>query len=555
MTAAARGRPRRPIRSLRRRVGTVFLATLALLIMLLTVVFVALFDLQRKGDEVIDRWQPAFTLSQQLLADLVNQETGVRGYALTGQQAQLAPYTEYSAVQQQQTRTLRHYLAGHANILADLDALESAAQDWRTLVAEPFIRRVRAGDRSVGQDASGVRAKASFDRIRARSAQLSADVRVARTSAEQQRDTAGVFLRVALYVTSGLILVVGVLLWRGLRRAVLEPVESLAAQTRAVAAGNVGRRILPTGPPEIEALGADVDAMRARIAAELAGVETARAELLARTEDLARSNADLEQFAYVASHDLSEPLRKVANFCQLLERQYGDQLDDKAKQYLDFAVDGAKRMQVLIADLLAFSLVGRSTEQFTEVDIDAVVVRAMANLDQRLAEAGAQVVRTSLPNARGDASLLTALFQNLIANSVKYRSTEPPRVEIAAAEDGGAWRFTVSDNGIGIDPKYGDRIFAIFQRLHLRDQYGGTGIGLALCRKIVEFHGGRIWLAERRGPGATFQFTLPKGAGPPTRTERGSWPGNAPPRAGPEAQETPPNQFVRRSQAPGTVVP
>jgi light-regulated signal transduction histidine kinase (bacteriophytochrome) len=334
-----------------------------------------------------------------------------------------------------------------------------------------------------------------------------------REDAKQRRVNAAIFLLVTLVASTALIAVVGVLLWRGLRRSVLEPVESLAAQTRAVASGNLDRRILPSGPPEIEALGEDVDAMRSRIAAELALVESARAELVARTEDLARSNADLEQFAYVASHDLSEPLRKVASFCQLLERQYGDQLDDKARQYIAFAVDGARRMQILIGDLLDFSRVGRSTETFGPIDLDAVVARASANLEQLMADSQAELVRTPLPTVRGDATLLVALFQNLIGNSVKYRGPDPPLIEISAVHDEGQWLFTVSDNGIGIDPKYGERIFAIFQRLHLRDEYGGTGIGLALCRKIVEFHGGRIWLADGPGPGATFRFTLPDGPG------------------------------------------
>jgi signal transduction histidine kinase len=538
MTTAA-AEPRRPIRSLRRRVGATFLATLVLLIVLLAVVFLALFDLERKGDEVADRWQPAFTVSQNLLSDVVNQETGVRGYALSGQESLLAPYATYRVAQQRHERTLRGYLAGHRDLLADVDALASAAGLWRTSFAEPFIQRVKTGDRSVAVDAAGPRAKSAFDRIRTVSAKLTADVGVARRSAAHEQARAKTFLLTALLVTTALVLIVGILLWRGLRRAVLEPIESLAAQTRTVAAGNVGRRILASGPPELEALGDDVDAMRARIAEELDRVERARAELLARTEDLARSNADLEQFAYVASHDLTEPLRKVANFCQLLERQYGDQLDDKAKQYIAYAVDGARRMQILITDLLSFSRVGRSTEKFTDVNLNAAVDRAVANLDHSITEARAEIVRPDLPTVRGDAPLLTALFQNLIGNSVKYRSEDPPQVQISATRGRDHWLVTISDNGIGIDPKYGERIFAIFQRLHLRDQYGGTGIGLAMCRKIVEFHGGRIWLAEQASRGATFRFTLAAEPGSPA----------------PAAQETPRNPVVRRSDAVGTVEP
>ena len=283
-----------------------------------------------------------------------------------------------------------------------------------------------------------------------------------------------------------------------------------------MADGAIDTEIVPSGPPEIAGLGADVDSMRARIASELARVERARVGLLQRGEELARSNADLEQFAYVASHDLSEPLRKVANFCQLLERQYGDQLDDKAKQYIGFAVDGAKRMQILITDLLSFSRVGRTTESFVPVDLNQAVTRAMAMLEDRLVASHAEIVRGTLPTVDGDPTLLAALFQNLIGNAVKYSDPErTPRIEIRAERQGQEWLCTVADNGIGIDQQYAERIFTIFQRLHLRDKYGGTGIGLALCRKIVEFHRGKIWLAEQQdphAPGATFEFLMPEHA-------------------------------------------
>jgi light-regulated signal transduction histidine kinase (bacteriophytochrome) len=299
--------------------------------------------------------------------------------------------------------------------------------------------------------------------------------------------------------------------WRGLRRSVLDPVQQLAVQTRDVARGAIDQRIVASGPAEIAALGEDVDTMRARIASELARVEQARIRLIERSEDLARSNADLEQFAYVASHDLSEPLRKVANFCQLLERQYADQLDDKARQYIAYAVDGAKRMQVLIGDLLAFSRVGRTTESFEPVDTEYALDRALAALDERVQDSDAEIVRSPLPVVDGDATLLAALFQNLIGNALKYRNPDrQPRIDVTAEKEESDWVFTVSDNGIGIDRQYAERIFTIFQRLHLRDQYGGTGIGLALCRKIVEFHRGKIWLGESDEPGATFHFTIPE---------------------------------------------
>jgi light-regulated signal transduction histidine kinase (bacteriophytochrome) len=307
----------------------------------------------------------------------------------------------------------------------------------------------------------------------------------------------------------------GVTLWRGLRRWVLGPIDRLAAQTREVSSGQTRREIAADGPVELTMLGHDVETMRRQIATQLALAEEVHEELRVRGEELARSNDDLQQFAYVASHDLSEPLRKVANFCQLLERQYGPELDDRARQYIDFAVDGAKRMQVLITDLLALSRVGRTAERFVPVELETALDQAIANLGEKVSTEARIDRATPLPTVAGDRSLLTSLLENLVGNALKYRRDDVEPVVVISAErdpDQELWTITVADNGIGIDPQYGERIFAVFQRLHLRDQYGGTGIGLALCRKIVEFHGGRIWLADvESGPGATFRFTIPEG--------------------------------------------
>jgi light-regulated signal transduction histidine kinase (bacteriophytochrome) len=251
--------------------------------------------------------------------------------------------------------------------------------------------------------------------------------------------------------------------------------------------------------------------MRETMAAQILRIERARSRIQSRSAELARSNADLEQFAYVASHDLSEPLRKVTNFCQLLERQYADQLDDKARQYIVFMVDGAKRMQALINDLLDFSRVGRSNEHFVQVDLELALARALTNLEEPIAEAQAVIEHDPLPSVPGEPTLLTAMLQNIVGNAIKYRSPDRPcKVRVTAEQQGDDWLLTVDDNGIGVEPQYADRIFTIFQRLHLRDQYGGTGIGLAMCRRIVDFHRGRIWLGEKQEPGARFQLTLPQ---------------------------------------------
>ena len=225
-------------------------------------------------------------------------------------------------------------------------------------------------------------------------------------------------------------------------------------------------------------------------------------------EELRRSNEELERFAYVASHDLQEPLRTVTSYVQLLARRYRDKLDADAGEFIEFAVQGAMRMQRLIEDLLAFSRVGTRAAALVPTDANAALDAALENLKAAAGEAGATLTRGPLPTVLADPVQLGQLFTNLVGNAVKFRGTEPPRVQIGAERDATQWVFRVRDNGIGIDPQYFERIFVIFQRLHGRNEYPGTGIGLAVCRKIVERHGGRIWVESEEGGGATFSFTL-----------------------------------------------
>jgi PAS domain S-box-containing protein len=240
--------------------------------------------------------------------------------------------------------------------------------------------------------------------------------------------------------------------------------------------------------------------------------ETALAELngrlLAQTQELRRSNEELEQFAYVASHDLQEPLRSIGSYCQLLQRRYKGKLDKDADEFIDFAVDGAKRMQVLMNDLLKYSRVGTRGKPFEATDCNAVFNDAVSNLRQAIEEAGATVVCDPLPIVSGDAVQLGQLFQNLIANAIKFRGEAAPKVHVSASDEGGETIFSVKDNGIGVDARHADRIFQIFQRLHERGKYPGTGIGLAVCKKIVARHGGRIWVESAPGAGAEFRFSL-----------------------------------------------
>jgi light-regulated signal transduction histidine kinase (bacteriophytochrome) len=228
-----------------------------------------------------------------------------------------------------------------------------------------------------------------------------------------------------------------------------------------------------------------------------------------KTQALARSNADLEQFAYVASHDLQEPLRMVASYTQLLARRYRGQLDQDADEFIGFAVDGARRMQDLINDLLAYSRAGTRPLRLEPVDTTELVDNLVAELGPAIQEAGARVTRGELPTVRGDTTQLRRLFQNLIANAIKFRGQRPPEVHLSAERQADGWRFSVQDNGIGIEPQYLERIFVLFQRLHTRAEYPGTGIGLAICKKIVERHGGQIGVESEPDQGTTFWFTLP----------------------------------------------
>jgi chemotaxis family two-component system sensor kinase Cph1 len=243
---------------------------------------------------------------------------------------------------------------------------------------------------------------------------------------------------------------------------------------------------------------------------DISAYQAAQEALSKRTEELARSNRELEQFAYVASHDLQEPLRMVASFTQLLSRRYRGKLDADADEFIHYAVDGATRMQTLINDLLAYSRIGSRTKPFESVDLATVLQRALANLRVAIEESQAKIDYDELPHTHGDMTQLTQLFQNLIGNAVKFRGELPPEIGIKVSDADKYWRISVQDNGIGIAPEFFERIFVIFQRLHNKEDYPGTGIGLSICKKIIERHGGQIEVKSERGQGAAFIFTLLK---------------------------------------------
>ncbi len=232
-------------------------------------------------------------------------------------------------------------------------------------------------------------------------------------------------------------------------------------------------------------------------------------ELEQKSLDLTRSNDDLKDFAFSVSHDLQEPLRIIAGYVNLLARRYKGELDSDADEFIEYTVDGVKRMQALIKDLLEYSQVGTREKHFKPIESSLAVGLAVGNLQTAIEECGAVVTYDELPTVTADLSLMSRLFQNLIGNAIKFRGKDTPGVHISAGRKGTEWVFSVRDNGIGIDSRQTERIFLIFQRLHDRDEYPGTGIGLAICRKIVERHGGRIWVESEPGKGSTFYFTIP----------------------------------------------
>jgi light-regulated signal transduction histidine kinase (bacteriophytochrome) len=226
-------------------------------------------------------------------------------------------------------------------------------------------------------------------------------------------------------------------------------------------------------------------------------------------EELKRSNAELEEFAYVASHDLQEPLRAISGCVQVLQRRYKEHLDSRADDLITHAVEGAQRMQNLINDLLAYSRVGTRGKPFEAVDCNKVVAAVLRSLRTRMEDTGAKVNCGELPTVVADESQLSQVFQNLLINAMKFRGEQPPEICLEATLLDNEWEFAVRDNGIGIEPQYFERIFVMFQRLHTRTEYSGTGIGLAICKKIIERHGGRIWVESQSGQGTTFHFTIP----------------------------------------------
>jgi signal transduction histidine kinase len=413
-----------------------------------------------------------------LSGSLTDAETGQRGFIITGEEPYLQPYNEALGHVQEDMKSLREMTSDNLVQQRNLDRLEPIVAAKLGELQDRIGLRKRNG---LDEAANGVRegsGKSHMDQIRAVIAEMKQEEH--RLLADRTKEASASSSKAGTVIVIGNILALFFLLLAG-----------------AVIFQEMGQR--RRAEDEVRNLNADLERR----------VADRTAELAERAKDLARSNGELQQFAYVASHDLQEPLRMVASFTQLLAKRYADKLDDDAREFINYAVDGAKRMQTLISDLLSYSRVGTQGKTFELVHCDAVLGRVLKGLKLAIEDNGAVIAREPLPAVLGDSIQLSQLFQNLLTNAIKFHGDKPPLVQISAEKNGSTCKVSVRDNGIGISPDHADRIFVIFQRLHTKTEYPGTGIGLAICKKIVERHGGRIWVEPSQGGGSTFCFTIP----------------------------------------------
>ena len=533
MSPTPEARARRSARtSLRRRLRLALIGAGSLLAVIVLAAVWALIQVEERQHELSHIFFPAIIQADTSMIGLVDAETAVRGYALTGDPVTLEPMQRLLEPDEEPQVDVGEVLLDHLGpaspIMVSREKATEAARVWYVEWADPTIAQVEAeGAQSVTPEQIEA-GRLLFDDIRAEVDVYTGLLADGRADVLAGLGASMTVLRISLGALALAPIVVGALLWIFLRRWVTEPLAVLAADARAVADGDLDHHVVDAGPGEVGDVARDVEQMRDRLARLLQESVSARAELEAsharlreQAEDLGRSNRDLEQFAYVASHDLQEPLRKVASFTQLLAKRYEGQLDERADQYIAFAVDGAKRMQRLINDLLGFSRVGRIGGELADVDLAGSLAQATSDLQQAIDETDAVITAQGLPHVNGEAPLLEQLMVNLVGNSLKFRHPDrPPVIHIEARRSGDFWELSCRDNGIGIDPQYADRVFVIFQRLHAKDVYEGTGIGLALCKKIVEYHGGDIWIDPAETEGTVVRWTLPAAAADPSAGER-----------------------------------
>ncbi|MEW6497319.1 MAG: CHASE3 domain-containing protein [Cyanobacteriota bacterium] len=415
---------------------------------------------------------------ESVLSTLKDAETGQRGYLLTGQESYLKPYNIAVKTIAQQIKELEKLTAAYPSQQQQIKRIEPLVVAKLAELKQTIDLRKNRGFDAAVKTVLTHEGQQLMEQIREQFQQLQVEnnQQFQQRLERREKDT-----RRLQYILSG-----GILL----------NLLAFYLVYRAIQQEMIKRRQAEASLQQLN------EELEYRVQERTAQLKDANANLI-------RSNQELEQFAYVASHDLQEPLRAVNSYAQLLARKYQGNLDAKADKYINYLVEGATRMQQLINDLLEFSRVGTRGKELGLIDCEKLLSQVLQNLKVAIAENNAVITHDSLPTVMGDETQLLQLFQNLISNAIKFRREEPPQVHISVQQGEKEWRFAVRDNGIGMESEYFDRIFTIFQRLHSKSEYPGTGIGLAVCKKIVERHGGRIWVESQLGSGTGFYFTLP----------------------------------------------
>ena len=483
-------------RTLRTRITTRVVAlsvTGSLLLATALVLLIVAVAGQRDASRTAFRSQEALTAGSQLEKSLITIENGLRGYVASGRERFLAPATQALASYPAELRALTRLLSEDPGQQRLARRIGGRIEDYVTLWARPLIALARArppAARSVVITGGGRERLGAIRADFARLFERERNVARAREERAEQRSS----LAIAFGVGGlGLVFVVAAGIALYLRRAIVRPVVTVAHATGRLAEGQLSVRVPADREDEIGDLARGFNAMADSL-------ESSQVEL-------ERSNRELEQFASVTSHDLQAPLSTISMYAELLERRHGADLDG-GTSLIDGIRDATQQARTLIRDLLEYSRAGRGQLRVEAVSIETVVETALEALAGDIEEAGAQVRVGPLPVVPGERTNLSRVFQNLVGNAMKFTDGGPPEVTIGAEPDGRAWRFWVSDNGIGMDPRHAERIFEPFQRLHGEEDYAGTGIGLAVCARIVEQHGGRIWVTTDPGKGSVFSFTL-----------------------------------------------
>jgi signal transduction histidine kinase len=477
---------------------------LAFLVGLVFVVLVIAIREQRDSARLAIKSQQARAAGADLQKLAIDFETGVRGYVASGNPILLQPYTDARRAYPVQLAALQKLVADNPQARATALRIKGAIDDYLNLYAVPMVSLAR--DR-IDVARSVIVNNTGRERIDAVRGEFRTLFGVERALAAKRTHKANSRAHLAIVLGVGgfafaLASIVALAVY--LRRSIVAPVRDVAAGAERVAHGDLSARAPDQRSDELGDLGRAFNTMAASL-------EHSRDEVAARTEELERSNRELDQFAAVTSHDLKEPLQTVTVFAGLLDRDYRDQLDDSGRSFLESILAGTDRMRNLIRDLLEYSRVGHGELHLERVPAEEMLGQACDNLAGRISERNADVTTDELPTVNVDPKQICQVFQNLLSNALKFSDEATPRVHVSASSTVGSWRFSVADNGVGIDPRHAERIFQPFARLGGATE--GTGIGLAICQKIVEHHGGRIWVEGRPGEGSTFHFTIPDGDG------------------------------------------